>query len=216
MKKLVLITLALTPWNAMAEKIHIDLAVGLSHFEQQVKMEVGGAKGNVLVGDSELGFATAGTYAVKDWLELGVFVRIDFGNRRSGQFSSFDSEGVPVIVNTQGGHFSEVWIGPLVRYRSKHWFAELGYGLFGTRTDASRSDLANTSGATSGAFSTSAAVAWMLGLGSTLEISKTISLLMRLEYRIRYYNERDGKALAGNMVHGTQNLTPQLGLTVKL
>jgi hypothetical protein len=40
----------------------------------------------------------------------------------------------------------------------------------------------------------------------------TLDLVLRLQYRIRYYDSRGSSALAGGAVHGTQNYTPFVGV----
>ncbi len=42
--------------------------------------------------------------------------------------------------------------------------------------------------------------------------SDELSVALRVEYRVRYYNRRGGHALADDTVHGTQNLTPFMGV----
>lgn len=36
--------------------------------------------------------------------------------------------------------------------------------------------------------------------------------MFRIEYRIRYYTSRGGEDLAGEVVHGTQDITPFVGV----
>lgn len=61
-------------------------------------------------------------------------------------------------------------------------------------------------------FRTHPTIAWMIGLGGTVPVTEALSVALRVEYRVRYYDRRGGHPLAEDAVHGTQNLTPFLGV----
>jgi hypothetical protein len=37
--------------------------------------------------------------------------------------------------------------------------------------------------------------------------------MIKIEYRLRYYNERNGEPLINNVEHGTQSISPIVGVT---
>jgi hypothetical protein len=191
----------------------LDGGLTLSRFEQQVKTEVGGARGERLVKETELGLAAFVTYRVFKPILAGLFVQFDLGSRSAGRFDAFDANNTPILKDTTGGSFTELWIGPLVRAEWRRLFVELGYGAFGVRDDGARSDLPAVDGTTDGAFTTSPTIAWLLALGGSVPLKDNLELVLRLEYRVRYYTKRGGNALKNNIVHGTQNLTPLVGVS---
>lgn len=193
------------PWR-------LDAGVTASRFEQQVKTEVGGARGERLVENSELGLLHMLTYDVWGPLSLGVFQQLDAGSRSASRFTAFAPDGTPQVEGEIGGSYLEMWLGPLLRARWERLFIELGYGALGRRHDTARTDLATDAGDTSGAFRTHPTIAWMIGLGGTVPVTEALSVALRVEYRVRYYNRRGGHPLTEDAVHGTQNLTPFLGV----
>ena len=202
------------PAHAETEpKLRLDFGLTFSRFEQQVKREVGGARGERLVEESLYGIAGFGTYQVWGPLEAGVYAQFDTGSRSAGRFTMFDKEDKAQIENETGGGFNEFWAGPLLRTRWKFLFVELGYGLIGLRSDKARSDLKSSTGDTEGVLTTSPTIAWLLGLGGQASITDNLDLVFRLEYRVRYYVKRDGEPLENDIVHGTQNFTPFVGLS---
>lgn len=194
------------------ERWRIGGGLTLSHFEQQVKSEVGGRRGERLVEDSEVGLLVAGSYRVWRSISAGIFTQLDLGNRRAGELAGFDASGAAVVDPAVGGVYAELWLGPLVRGEWRRLFLEVGYGLIGIRDDEGRADLPASDGDTDGAFRTLPSVAWTFGLGGSVSLGTRLDLELRLEYRIRYYDRRGGDALADDVVHGTQNLTPFVGL----
>ena len=156
-----------------------------------------------------------GTYKVWEFIHLGWYFQYDNGNRENAQFSGFDSAGAAQVVNLQGGAYNEFWTGPLIRAQYKQAFLEVGYGLVGIRNDDAREDLVNTNGSNEGSLSTDPSVAWLIGLGAQVNICENLSLLVKAQYRVRYYNQRDGEELQNKAVHGTQNFTPLVGLSYK-
>ena len=193
----------------------IELVSTFSHFEQQIKTEIGGVKGELLAADTELGVQLVGTYNVWKFIHAGWYFQYDMGNRENGQFSGFDSSGAAQVLNLQGGSFSEFWTGPILRAQYKLAFLEFGYGLVGTRNDDSRADILNTSSSDQGSFSTDPSIAWMMGIGAQVNLWKSVSLLIKAQYRVRYYNSRDGLELQDQAVHGTQNFASLVGFSYK-
>jgi hypothetical protein len=193
----------------------LDSGLTFSRFEQQVKQEVGGAKGEKIVEETQAGIALYGTYSLHPMFSLGLYSQFDTGHRSAGQFTTFDANGGAQITNSSGGNYSEFWLGPLLRFSYKALFAEVGYGALGLRWDAARHDLKTTSGKDSGTFTRHPTIAWMFALGGSVPIVGNLDLVLRMEYRVRYYNRRGGEALANNMVHGTQNFTPFAGVAYR-
>lgn len=187
-----------------------------SGFEQQIKTEIGGIKGELLTSDSELSLQAIGTYHVWKFISVGWYFQYDSGNRESAQFSGFDAQGAAEVINLQGGAYTEIWTGPLVRASYKQAFFEFGYGLLGTRTDDARIDLFNEAGSNEGSLTVDPSVAWLLGIGAQVHLCDDLSLLLKAQYRVRYYDSRDGEKLQNEMVHGTQNFSPMIGLSYRL
>ena len=197
---------------APGETWRFDLGLTLSRFEQQVKSEIGGARGERLVESSRVGVNALASYTVWGPLSVGAFVWFDLGSRRAGRFAGLDADGKAVVAGEVGGSFTELWIGPMVRARWRAVFAELGYGAVGRRWDDGRDDLPDESGDTDAALRTSPTVAWRLALGGHVPLAGPIELALRLEYRVRYYTARD-EALRDDMAHGTQEYAPFIGVS---
>lgn len=193
----------------------VELLGTFTHFEQQVKTEIGGIKGDLLAADTELSLQLVGMYNVWKFIHAGWYFQYDSGNRELAQFSGFDANGAAEVYNLQGGAFNEFWTGPIVRAYYKQAFVDVAYGLFGTREDDARLGIANESGSNEGSFTTDPAVAWMLGFGATVDICEHLALMFKAQYRVRYYDARDGEALENESVHGTQNFSPMLGISYR-
>ena len=194
----------------------IELTGTMTHFEQQVKTEIGGVKGDLLAADTELGLQLLGTYKFWEYLHAGWYIQYNIGNREDGRFNGFDANGSPLIVSVQGGSFSEFWIGPIIRGQYKKAFLELGYGFVGSREDEARDDISNGTLSNQGNFSTDPSVAWIIGIGTQVDLSNNFSLLIKAQYRARYYNSRNGIALNNQTVLGTQDFSPLIGVSYKL
>lgn len=192
--------------------LKVDAGITFSHFQQQVKEEIGGARGERLVDETSLGLALSGSYALLQWLDGGIFLRGDVGNRIAARFNGFDSAGGTVTTGEVGGSFSELWVGSFLRTSWKSLSAELGYALIGTRSDAGRSDLPSTSGDTTSSFTTSPTVAWMITLGGAVPITEQLHFFVEAEYRVRYYVQRGGEDILTGVEHGTQSLAPIIGI----
>ncbi len=110
------------------------------------------------------------------------------------------------------GRYWEVWLGPLLRFQWRFLAAEIGYGLVGARRDRARDDLADADGRATDAFRTSPRIAWHFALATYAPLHDALDLVIRVQYRVRYYDRRGGISLEDGVVHGTQNLTPTIGL----
>ena len=193
------------PWR-------VEAGITFSHFQQQIKQEIGGERGERLVNETSVGMLITGSHDIFRWLSAGLYVRMDAGERTAARFSTFDSLGRAQTTGMLGGSFTEFWTGPFVRASWKSLSAELGYGALGIRSDNGRSDLPSTSGDTTAAFTTSPAVAWMAGLGATVPVNQDLDVFIRAEYRVRYYIERNGEDILDGAEHGTQSFTPIIGI----
>lgn len=194
------------------ETWRVDGGFTFSRFEQQVKSEVGTAAGERLVEKTELGLTAMGSYRVWGPISLGLYLQYDVGSRSAGKFDGFDEDGKTVISNETGGAFQELWMGPLVRAHWRSLFFELSYGALGMRNDAAREDLQDADGKTDSALFTSPTIAWMAALGGGVPLTDSLELVLRMEYRVRYYNRRGNGPLKDSIVHGTQNFTPFVGV----
>ena len=193
-----------SPWR-------LDAGLSLHRFEQQIKTEIGGERGERLVEEFGVGFSGIATYQVWGPLSTGLFARYDVGTRKAAQFDRIVDQRT-VTVNQVGGDYSEFWLGPILRAQWRALFVEFGYGLLGIRDDDARTDLRDEDGGTDASLKTSPTVAWLLNLGGNVPITETLHLAIRMEYRVRYYDRRD-TPLVDELVHGTQNFTPFIGLS---
>ncbi len=209
---LAILLLILSAPASAEEAWRIDGGLSLSRFEQQVKSEVGGVAGERLVMESQVGFAAMGSYRVWGPLSLGLFMQYDLGERAAGKFEGFDTDGKTVIGSESGGSFQEFWVGLLLRVQWRTLFFELAYGAFGIRTDDARDDLPDVNGSTNSALRTSPTIAWLMALGGGVPVTDSLQVVLRLEFRIRYYDRRGSGALKNDIVHGTQNFTPFVGV----
>jgi hypothetical protein len=190
----------------------LDGGLNFSRFEQQVKVEVGGVAGERLVENTEFGWLQMLSYRLWGPVAIGGFMQFDAGRREAARFSGFDAEGRAVVSGVVGGGYQELWYGPMVRLAYARVFAEVGYGAFGARHDNARDDLPSESGDTGGALRTHPRIAWVIAAGGGVPIDDDVELVLRLEYRLRYYNRRGGEPLTGGIVHGTQSFTPFAGV----
>ena len=189
----------------------VDAGLTFSHFEQQIKVEIGGARGQKLVTDSELGLNVFATYNPLEFLGVGLFAQADIGRREAARFDSIDGDNKTVTTGQVGGAYKEFWVGPLVRGQYKTLFAEVGYG-FGARDDDARTDIPSADGQTATALYTSPTVSWLLAVGAGVPLTESLQAVLRIEYRVRYYDRRSDARLANDLVHGTQNLLPFVGV----
>src|SRR5690606_12105587 len=94
------------PAHAQADDFarwRLDGGLTFSHFEQQIKTEIGGARGDRLVTDSEFGLNLFATFNPIPYLGLGVFTQLDIGTRRAAAFSGVDDQGRTVTSGEVGG-----------------------------------------------------------------------------------------------------------------
>jgi len=198
---------------AQTKNFSIDGGFIISHFQQQVKQEVGDRRGERLVHENEFGFLISGRYSFNEYLSAGLFLRTDFGKREAALFDGFDAEGKTKVRNKLGGNYFELWFGPEIMLHWRQLFAEIGYGLIGIRDDDGRFDIPSNTGNITDSFSTSPSISWMFSIGGHIPIFEKLNVMLKIEYRLRYYNERGGDPLINNIDHGTQSISPLIGIT---
>ena len=88
---------------------------------------------------------------------------------------------------------------------------DIGYGAVGLRSDEGRTDIPAQGGGTSQRFKVSS-FAWVFAVGSQHRLTDSLSLVLRVQYRIRYYDSRGDSPLMDNIIHGTQDITPYVGV----
>jgi hypothetical protein len=152
------------------------------------------------------------TYRFWGPLSAGGFLQFDAGERRAARFAGFAADGTTQVSDEVGGAYYELWMGPVVRAEWRRLFFEIGYGAYGARHDAARDDLPNENGSTDGLLRTHPTIAWLFALGGTVPVTDEVAVALRIEYRIRYYTRRGGEPFADEIVHGTQNITPFVGV----
>ncbi len=207
-------------WFAMASdcfaqdsaRYRIDGGLFYLAFQQQVKAVVGDPRGERLVNHEEIGIMMMGTASVWRFISAGLFFQYDRGNRHAARFAGFNAEGRTITRDKIGGFFNEFWMGPILRVQYINVFGELGYGLIGIRDDDARRDLPSSTGDTEGAFTVSPRIAWYAALGAGVPLASSFDVVFRVEYRLRYYHERGGNPLIDNIEHGTQNISPFIGI----
>ncbi len=195
-----------TPWR-------VEAGFTYRHFQQQVKAEVGDPRGERLVNETEFGMMLFSAREVWGPISAGVYLQFDRGNRHAARFNTIDpSTGQTVTEDKIGGDFRELWVGPYLQVRWRAVFIEFGYGLFGTRSDDARTDLPSASGNTTDAFTFLPSIAWMVNFGGNVELIDRLDIVLRMEYRSRYYDKRGGERFKDDIEHGTQNWTPFVGV----
>jgi hypothetical protein len=195
MKFVVVVVLFVVVCGTAVGQWRAEGGITVSRFEQQVKSEVGGGVGEKLVEEFQFGFSASGVYSIVGGLSAGIFLRADIGERSVARFSLIDSTGKAVTTGELGGSYSEFWAGPLVQYTWKQLFAELGFGVIGIRGDDGRSDIPSSTGDTTPSFRTHPTIAWMFGVGGNIPVLDNLDVVLKLEYRIRYYDKRGGERL---------------------
>lgn len=200
---------------AQDEVWRVEAGVSFSHFQQQVKQEVGDERGERLVDETQLGLFVSGIYRLHELLAVGVFLEADRGNRHAARFAGFDDAGKTVVSGRVGGHYTEFWFGPLLQFRWNYLFFDAGYGLVGIRSDDARTDLPSATGDTESAFTTHPVIAGLLALGASVPVVDRLDVVLKAEYRFRYYTERGGEPLMGDIEHGTQSIAPLLGIAFR-
>jgi hypothetical protein len=198
--------------RARAEPLRLDASLGFAHFQQQAKPRVGTPRGERLVEYTASTLALAGAYDVHRYVALGAFAELDLGVRRAGELAGFDADGRATIDPQVGGSYAEIWTGIGARAQWRNLFLEVGYALFARRWDSGRDDLPDANGSSDGAFSPQLSVRWLAAIGGTVQLRSSLALVLRLEWRIRYYDERGGESLMDGVVHGTQEFRPLVGI----
>ncbi len=213
-KNLFIVFVVLSTIGISGENLQWKIEGGMvfSHFQQQVKRAVGEPRGQRLVNDFQLGGLLSGYYRVHDLLHVGLFVRVDRGERFLAHFNGFDVNGKTQTKDGIGGTYTEVWLGPLVQFQWKQLTFDAGFAPYGTRSDNARGDIPNANNSASGAFSLHPTIAWLFSLGGNFDITEQIDVLMKIEYRPRYYSKRGGENLISDIEHGTQSIAPVLGV----
>ena len=209
---LLISSVAVTPLAAQDNDWRVEAGITFSHFQQQVKQEVGDTRGHRLVDETQLGLYLSGTYRLHDNIAVGLFLEADRGNRHNARFAGFDAERKTQVRDLIGGHYTEFWFGPVVQFRWKQLFLDAGYGLVGFRSDDARTDLPSTTGDIESALTTHPVIAGLIAIGANVPIVDRLDVVLKAEYRFRYYTERDGNPLAGDIEHGTQSIAPVLGI----
>jgi opacity protein-like surface antigen len=198
--------------NCFASDYSLSSHFGFNHFQQQVKSEIGGERGDRLVHQSELSSDLQFFYQFNSFLLIGGYLRHDIGNRNAGKFSNLDSENRAITNGKLGGDFWELWIGPVLKSQWELLFAELGYGFVGIRRDEGRRDVPDNNLQADLLFVTHSRVAWKVAMGVEAVLVENVMLSFKLEYRVRYYSSREGEDLLNGYEMGSQNVTPLIGV----
>lgn len=194
----------------------IESGITFSHFQQQIKQAVGDVRGERLTNEFELGVLLSGSFRIHQFVHLGIFTRADRGERFLARFNGFDAQGKTQTKDGIGGTYTEFWIGPIVQLQWKQLTFDLGYAPYGTRLDNARGDISNASGSTDGSFSLNPTIAWLFSLGGSFSLVKKLAVLIKIEYRPRYYSKRGGEVLSNNIEHGTQSIAPIIGVAYQI
>ncbi len=193
---------------------NVEAGFTYSAFQQQVKAEVGDPRGERLVNQTEFGILLLGSFQVWEFVHVGAFAQFDRGNRHAARFNGFDAAtGKTVTKDKIGGNYREFWFGPMVRLQWKSITGETGWALAGFRDDEARTDLVGATGDTTGTFDLLPSVAFFGSLGAMVPLHEEVSLIVRFEYRLRYYKGRQGEQFRNQIEHGTQNITPYIGMS---
>jgi hypothetical protein len=220
-RRLLVITLAVCTFVGPAtgdEKPLVTIEGGFvfTHFQQQIKANIGDPRGQRLVEENMFGLILSGTYAIHRMFALGAYAHFDRGKRALARFDGFDDEGKTQVRDYIGGYYTEFWFGPLAQFRWRTLTVEAGYALVGSRKDDGRSDIPTENGSTEGAFSTHPTIAWMFSLGAGVPLHANLDLTVKIQYRARYYHRRGGERLIDDIDHGTQSIVPLIGLAWSL
>lgn len=194
----------------------LEGGITFSHFQQQVKSEIGGPKGDELVKNTQLGFIVTGTYEFNKYFAAGLFTEFDTGERNMALFDGFDEDGRAMVKNNVGGSYNEFWFGLLIRGIWNQFTLDVGYAPIGMRSDDARTDLPSISGSTSDSFETHPTIAWLIAIGGYIPVGKSIDIFLKVEYRVRYYNKRGEENLIGDANLGSQSIAPIIGLAWNL
>lgn len=211
MKSFILISI-ITSALGFSSPYSINFHLGFNHFQQQVKSEIGGVRGERLINQSEFNSELELFYSLNPFFQLGWNLQYDIGEREAGKFSHLDGDKKAVVDGQIGGDYWELWTGPVVKTQWKFVFAEFGYGLVGLRQDDARNDIPDSKQKTSSVLKTNASVAWIASVGIEAPLIEKLSLSVKLKYRVRYYSSRGDVSLINNYELGSQNITPMMGV----
>lgn len=193
-------------------KFITEAGITISHFQQQVKTEIGTERGERLTNEFQLGLYTSGAYCFNEYIAAGIYLRYDRGQRQLANFDGFDQTGKTIVTDRIGGTYTEFWTGPIIHVFYNQLHAAFGYGLFGIRDDTARKDIPSTTGDVESAFKLDPSFAWLISLGGRFSVIESLDINISLEYRARYYNTRGGNDLRDNINHGTQSISPLFGV----
>ncbi|MEM9191021.1 MAG: hypothetical protein AAGF12_17680 [Myxococcota bacterium] len=197
------------PWRN--EFLRFDLGGILNLYTAAVEVGTDGESNQRLVNDVSFGLHAAATWRFWGPFSVGLYAQFETGSREYGRFDEVGPDGVAMVEREGGGSFTEFWFGPLLRAQWEALFLEFGWGPLGIRSDNGRDDLP-ADGRTDGSFRTTPSIAWLIGIGAAVELFSDLELVMRLNYRIRYYEVRGGEDLDQGLAHGTQDFIPFVGL----
>lgn len=186
--------------------------ITLSHFQQQIKTEIGAERGERLTNEFQIGFYTSAAYYLNEYFAAGLYFRYDRGQRQLANFDGFDDSGRTLVKDGIGGTYTEFWTGPILHFFYKQLRASFGYGLYGIRDDTARDDIPSESGNIESAFRLDPSFAWLISLGGRFPVGESIDINISIEYRARYYNTRGGENLQNDINHGTQSISPLIGV----
>lgn len=198
--------------SEIEHKFITEAGITVSHFQQQVKTEIGAKRGERLTNEFQLGLYTSGAYYFYEFLAAGIYLRYDRGQRQLANFDGFDQSGKTLTSDNIGGTYTEFWAGPIIHLFYSQLHAAFGYGLIGIRDDTARNDIPSTTGDVESAFNLDPSFAWLISLGGRFSVTKSLDINISLEYRARYYNTRGGNNLRDNINHGTQSISPLFGV----
>lgn len=198
--------------NISEHKFITEAGITISHFQQQVKTEIGAERGERLTNEFQFGLYTSGAYCFNEYIAAGIYLRYDRGQRQLANFDGFDQSGKTLVKDGIGGTYTEFWAGPILHFFYKQLRASFGYGLFGLRDDTARQDIPSTTGDVESAFKLDPSFAWLISLGGRFSVIESLDINISLEYRARYYNTRGGNDLRDNINHGTQSISPLFGV----
>jgi hypothetical protein len=193
----------------------LSLGFSFNHFQQQIKTEIGGKQGDKLVENTSITFTLNGLVSIYKGLKAGIYLDYESGSRKSGRFQSFSSENAAITDQKNGGSFTEIWIGPIIQFNYHQAFIEFAHGTFAIRKDDGRVDIPDNQNDNKSSFKAVSSVAWKLQFGYKINLSEKLDSFIKIQYRVRYYDRRDG-TLKNNYVLGSQNITPVIGLSYSL
>lgn len=200
------------PQNDEEKNFFTEGGITISHFQQQIKTEIGAERGERLTNEFQIGLYSSGAYTFNKYFAAGIYLRYDRGQRQLANFDGFDQSGKTLVKDRIGGTYTEFWAGPIIHFFYKQLHASFGYGLFGVRDDTARNDIPSSTGDVESAFELDPSFAWLISLGGRFNILTSLDLSISIEYRARYYNTRGGNKLENNINHGTQSIAPLIGV----